>query len=68
MATPPAGATVDRRVEVELQGVIENKRAGGGCHPWLVLPVFSFGPKFDEHPFRIDFLTQRIDGVDLWLL
>ncbi len=36
MATPPAGAAVDRGVEVELRGVIENKRAGGGCHPWLV--------------------------------
>jgi hypothetical protein len=36
MATPLAGAEVDRGVKVELRGDIENKRASGGCHPWRV--------------------------------
>ena len=35
MATPLAGAEVERGVGVELQGNIENKWASGGWHPWL---------------------------------
>ena len=40
MATPLAGANVDRGVEVELRGHIEHEGASGGYHPWLVRPDF----------------------------
>jgi len=36
MATPLAGASVDRGVEVELRMVIESRGASGDCHPRLV--------------------------------
>ena len=36
MATPLAGASVDRGVDVEVRWSMENRRASGGCHPRLV--------------------------------
>jgi len=36
MATPLAGASVDRGVDVEVRWSMENRRASGGFHPRLV--------------------------------
>lgn len=43
MATPLAGAGVERVVGVETRWSMENRRASEGCHPRLVLPVVLGG-------------------------
>ena len=36
MATPLAGANVERGLDAKVKWSMENRRASGGCHPRLV--------------------------------
>lgn len=64
MATPPAGAAVDRRVEIELKENIENKGAGGGCHPWLVGDLAPLLLRVYGSILRKAYLSSSADSED----